>query len=395
MRLSVNQSSLAKALSIVNLAVSNRTTMPILGNVLLDATGDGLRLAATNREIGINCWIAADVEESGSTTIPARLLSEFVNSLPNERVSMALEQSTETLGLTCAKHSANIKGINAFEFPLIPTYQPEPTNSEAPTVTGDVYTVASNALASLIDSVVFAASADENRPTLTGVETTFEDGRLTMAATDGYRLSMRSMEASAGEKATIIIPGRSLSEVARIAADATGEITAIISANRNRVLFSATSAKEWQRVDIICELIDARFPDYRATIPKLHNTRCTIDTAALLKAVRVAMLFARDNANIIRCALRPDDSPSRGVFQVSATSAEMGDNVSEIECNVEGAEINIAFDGRLLSDALSHVLTAQVIIETTQPTRPGTIRPVGNDDYLMVIMPMNPMRLHS
>ena len=378
MRLSVNQSSLAKALSIVNRAVSSRTTMPILGNVLLDATGDGLRLAATNRKIGINCWIAADVEESGSTTIPARLLSEFINSLPNERVAMDLEQTTETLSLTCAKHSANIKGINAFEFPLIPT------NSEAPTVTGDVYTVASNALASLIDSVTFAASQDENRPTLTGVETTFEDGRLTMAATDGYRLSMRSMEASAGEKATIIIPGRSLSEVARIAADATGEITAIISANRNRVLFSATSAKEWQRVDIICELIDARFPDYRATIPKLHNTRCTIDTAALLKAVRVAMLFARDNANIIRCTMLPD-----GLFRIAATSVEMGDNTSEIECNVEGDEINIAFDGRLLSDALSHVLTAQVIIETTRPTRPGTIRPVGNDDYLMVIMPMN------
>ena len=384
MRLSVNQSSLAKALSIVNRAVSSRTTMPILGNVLLDATGDGLRLAATNREIGINCWIAADVEESGSTTIPARLLSEFVNSLPNERVSMALEQSTETLGLTCAKHSANIKGINAFEFPLIPTYQPEPTNSEAPSVTGDVYTVAPTSLAALIDSVTFAASQDENRPTLTGVETTFEDDRLTMAATDGYRLSMRSTETSTGKKATIIIPGRSLSGVSRIASDATGEITAIVSANRNQVLFSATSSKEWQRVDIVCELIDARFPDYRATIPKSHNTRCTVDTAALLKAVRVAMLFARDNANIIRCTVLPD-----GLFRIAATSAEIGDNVSEIECNVEGAEINIAFDGRLLSDALSHVTTAQVVIETAQPTRPGTLRPVGDSDYLMVIMPMN------
>lgn len=385
MRLSVNQSSLAKALSIVNRAVSNRTTMPILGNVLLDATGDGLRLAATNREIGINCWIAADVEESGSTTIPARLLSEFINSLPNERVNMALQQPMEMLRLTCAKHSANIKGINAFEFPLIPSYQPESTDTDAPVVAGDVYTVAPNALAALIDSVTFAASQDENRPTLTGVETTFDDGRLTMAATDGYRLSMRSVEASTGEKTTIIIPGRSLSEVSRIAADATGEITAIVSANRNQVLFSATSSKEWQRVDIICELIDARFPDYRATIPQSHNTRCTVDSAALLKAVRVAMLFARDNANIIRCSMLPD-----GLFRIAATSAEMGDNVSEIECNVEGAEINIAFDGRLLSDALSHVPTSQVTIETMQATRPGTLRPVGDSDYLMVIMPMHP-----
>jgi len=384
MRLSVNQSALAKALSIVNRAVSSRTTMPVLGNVLLDATGDGLRLAATNREIGINCWIAADVEESGSTTIPARLLSEFINSLPNERVTMALQQLTETLRLTCAKHSANIKGINAFEFPLIPAYQPEPTNSEAPTVTGDVYTVSSNALASLIDSVVFAASADDNRPTLTGVETTFEDGRLTMAATDGYRLSMRSMEASAGEKATIIIPGRNLSEVARICSDATGEITAIVSANRNQVLFSATGNKDWQRVDVVSELIDAKFPDYWATVPKMANTVAIIDTAKLLSAVKVAQLFARDNNNILRVSI------ASGGVRLSASSSEMGDNVSELDATVEGDPIEISFNAKYLIDALSHIDAPSIALETTKPTRPGMIKPGGHADYYQVLMPMAP-----
>lgn len=385
MRLSVNQSALAKALSIVNRAVSSRTTMPVLGNVLLDATGDGLRLAATNREIGINCWIAADVEESGSTTIPARLLSEFINSLPNERVTMALQQLTETLRLTCAKHSANIKGINAFEFPLIPAYQPEPTNSEAPTVTGDVYTVSSNALASLIDSVVFAASADENRPTLTGVETTFEDGRLTMAATDGYRLSVRSVDAiTQVEKNAVIIPARSLSEVALICNDATGDITSVISQGRNRILFSATGNKDWQRVDVVSELIDAKFPDYWATVPKMANTVAIIDTAKLLSAVKVAQLFARDNNNILRVSI------ASGGVRLSASSSEMGDNVSELDATVEGDPIEISFNAKYLIDALSHIDAPSIALETTKPTRPGMIKPGGHADYYQVLMPMAP-----
>lgn len=390
MRVSVNQPNLAAALSIAGRGVSPRSSLPVLGNILLEAKGDQLRLAATNREIGINCWIAAKVEEEGATTIPARLLTEFVNSLPPERIDMKLTARTQTMHLSCARFEANMKGIDAFEFPLLPTYQEQTPENEAPTVSGDTYTVDKEALASLIDGVIFAASKDDNRPTLTGVETVFDERKLTLGATDGYRMSTRTIDASAGAKATVIVPARSFGEVARIVKDAAADVTIVVSTNRNQVMFSAPGQKLWQRVDVVSELIDAKFPDFRATIPKSHNTRATIDTKALLDAVRVALLFGRDNANIVRFAFAPDIGSEPGRVQLSATSAEMGNNVSELACNVEGDRIDIAFDGRFVIETLAHIDTPQVIIGMTRPTRAATFRPVDDSEFLQVVMPMQP-----
>jgi len=382
MKLSVTQPSLSKALSIVGRAVSSRSTMPVLSNIMLEAKGNQLRLSAMNREIGINCWIAANVSDEGSTTIPARLLSEFVNNLPPEQIVLDLAARTQTLHLSCARFEANMKGIDAFEFPLIPTYQPEVVGGSEPSVIGATYAIEPGVLSTMISSVAYAASQDENRPTLTGVKTTFADGKLTMAATDGYRLSVRSAEVATAANAMVVIPGKNLSEMARICNDAAGEINAVVS--DNRILFSATSTKDWQRVDVVSELIDARFPDYTATIPKSYTTHTTVDTAALLKAVRVALLFARDNSNIVHLSLSP------GQLRLAATSAEMGDNVSELDANVRGDSLGISFNAKYLIDALSQVATPQVILETTVGTRPGVLKPVGSDDFLQVLMPMHP-----
>jgi len=387
MKLTVSQKNLSAALSIVGRAVSGRTTMPVLSNILLDATGDQLRLSATNREIGINCWIAARVHEDGATTIPARLLAEYVSSLPPERIDMELAVRTQTIHLSCARFEANIKGIDAFQFPLLPTYQPESALPDSPTVTGDAYAVDAKQVTETIDSVVFAASADESRPTLTGIETTFTDGKLTMAATDGYRLSVRSCDVTMEtEKNTVVIPARSLAEVARIAGSSIGMINVVIGEKRNQILFSATGGGEWQRVDVVSELIDARFPDYRATVPKSANTTTVIPTADLLKAAKVALLFARDSANIIRCQVMADQQ----LLRLAAASAEMGNNASELPCAIEGDSIEMALDAKFLIDALSHIDTPKVILQTTQPTRPVMIKAGDGVDGYQLLMPMAP-----
>jgi DNA polymerase-3 subunit beta len=387
MKLTVSQKNLSAALSIVGRAVSGRTTMPVLSNILLDATGAQLRLSATNREIGINCWIAAEVHEDGATTIPARLLAEYVNSLPPERIDMELAVRTQTIHLSCARFEANIKGIDAFEFPLLPTYQPESALPDSPTVTGDAYAVDAKQVTETIDSVVFAASADESRPTLTGIETTFTDGKLTMAATDGYRLSVRSCDVTMEtEKNTVVIPARSLAEVARIADGSVGMINVVVSEKRNQILFSATGGGEWQRVDVVSELIDARFPDYRATVPKSANTTTVIPTADLLKAAKVALLFARDNANVIRCQVMFDQQ----LLRLAAASAVMGNNASELPCAIEGDSIEMALDAKFLIDALSHIDTPKVILQTTQPTRPVMIMAGDGVDGYQLLMPMHP-----
>ena len=392
MRVSVNQPNLDAALSIAGRGVSPRSSLPVLGNILLEAKGDQLRLAATNREIGINCWIAAKVEEEGAITIPARLLTEFVNSLPPERIDMKLTAKTQTMHLSCVRFEANLKGIDAFEFPLLPTYQEQTPENESPTVSGDTYTVDNKALASLIDGVIFAASKDDNRPTLTGVETVFDERKLTLGATDGYRMSTRTIDASFGAKATVIVPARSFGEVARIVKDTAGDVTIVVSEKRNQIMFSAPGQKLWQRVDVVSELIDARFPDFRAGVPKSHSTRAIINTKALLNAVRVALLFGRDNANYVRFAFAPGIGSEPGRVQLSATSAEMSNNVSELACDVEGDRIDIAFDGRFVIETLNHIDTPQVTIGMTTPKRPATFRPVDYSEFLQVVMPMQPPR---
>jgi len=403
-RVSCFQENLAKGLSIVGRAVSSRSTLPVLGNILLEAKDNQLRLAATNLEIGINCWIGARVEDEGAITVPARLLTEFVNSLPPERIDMELAVRTQTLHLQCARYDANIKGIDAAEFPIIPTVDngngPEET---AEVLEGSTIALETTGLRKMIDQVIFAAATDESRPTLTGVEVAFKGDRLTMAATDGYRLSVRSVELDHPfqEEITVIVPARSLGELARVLADADDEqpVQVTVTQARNQILFrvqgKGTQARgAFHKVDIVSQLIDARFPDYRAIIPKSYQTRTVVDTQELLKAVRVAHLFARDNANIVRLKVIPTNGETPGAVQLIATSAEMGDNVNELDALVEGDELDIAFNARYLIDVLSQIDQPQVVLETTQPTRPGAIRPVGmgTEEFLHVVMPMHPPR---
>ena len=194
MRVSCLQENLAKGISIVGRAVSTRSTLPVLGNILLEAKDGELRLAATNLEIGVNCWIGAKIEDEGAVTVPARLLAEFVNSLPPDTIEMELSVRTQQLHLRCARYEANIKGVDAAEFPIVPLaggdHQIDETTE---TLEGTRTELNAAGLRKMIDQVVFAASVDESRPTLTGVEVTFSPERLTMAATDGYRLSVRSV----------------------------------------------------------------------------------------------------------------------------------------------------------------------------------------------------------
>jgi DNA polymerase-3 subunit beta len=376
----------------------------VLGNILLEAKNNELRLAATNLEIGVNCWIGAKVEDEGAITVPARLLSEFVNSLPPERIDMELAVRTQTLHLRCARYDANMKGLDATDFPIIPTAGTgDEIDEQVEVLEGTRIELETTGLRKMIDQVSFAASSDESRPTLTGVEVSFHPERLTMAATDGYRLSVRSAHLDkpfVQEPITVLVPARSLGELGRIIADAdtSKPVQVIVTQARNQILFQVWGKEgrgAFHRVELASQLIDARFPDYRAIIPKTHTTRTVVDTASLLKAVRVAQLFARDNANIVRVAFSPGNGGKQeGQLRLTATSAEMGDSVNEIDAMVEGTDLEIAFDARFLIDVLSQIDQAQVVLETTQSTRPGTIRPLGmgEDEFLHVVMPMHPPR---
>ena len=377
MKISCLQENLTKGLATVGRAVATRSTLPVLSNILLKSDEGRLRLAATNLEIGVNCWIGARVKEEGSTTVPARLLTEFVNSLPPGQIDMELSERTQSLNLKCARYEANIKGIDATEFPDVPT---------AESIGGkNNLHLEADAFRQMIDQAVFAAATDESRPILTGVLAQFHQGGLTLAAADGFRLAVISADVGVDvdEAISVIVPARALAELNRISGDQTDPIELMITPARNQILFHLSNT------DLVSQLIEGNFPDYTQIVPKSFTTRTLVSTQELLKAVKVAFLFARDAANIVRFHAVPGTELTPGQTIVTGISAELGDNVSELDASIEGDEIEIAFNARYMIDALSAVGTPQVALETSTPSSPGVIRPIGGNDFLCVIMPMH------
>jgi DNA polymerase-3 subunit beta len=240
-------------------------------------------------------------------------------------------------------------------------------------------------LRTTIEQVAFAAATDESRPILTGVLAKFEDTQLTLAAADGFRLSVRvvSLPRPVPDPVSIIIPARALVELGRISGEQQEPVVITVTPTRNQVLFQLTD------IVLVSQLIDGNFPDYRQIIPRDRTTRTVMDTAAFLKACKTALIFARDAAHITRLHIKPGSELAPGHVIVSATSAETGDDVSEIDASIEGEEIEIAFNVRYMIDVLSVAGAPQVALDTTMPSSPGVVRPVGDVDFTHVIMPMH------
>ena len=374
MKVSVLQENLAHGLSIVARAVSPRSTLPVLGNILI-ATDEGrLRLSATNLELGITCWIGAKIEEEGSTTVPARTYTDLINTFPSDHVSIDLNVRTQTMNVRCGTSNTDIKCIDAQEFPPMPS----PEYKE-----GIQLNVAD--LKEMIQQVVFAASTDEARPILTGVLVTIEDSLLSLASADGFRLSVRSAELSAHLSNSIqaVIPARALSELARISTDGKETVTMTIPPQSGRVIFRT------QNVELASQLIDGAFPDYEQIIPLSHETRTVLSTDAFLKACKQAEIFAREGSLIARVSITPGGELQPGTVEISGQSEETGSNQTIVDASIEGPPILIAFNVRFLREVLEVIKTPNVALETTVNTSPGVIRPIGEKDFTHVIMPMH------
>ena len=374
MKVSCLQENLAKGLSIVGRAVSSRSTLPVLANVLLATEEGRLKLSATNLEIVITCWIGAKVETEGAITVPARTFSDLVSALSPDRIDMTLDEKTNTLHLESARSEANLKGIDASEFPLVP--EPSADNR---------FQVETQVLKNMIDQVAFAAATDDARPTLTGVLTKLADNQITMAATDGFRLSIKSTKLAdfSADPIEVIIPARALNELSRIVDDETEKIFISMPEGRNQVVF------DMENIVLVTQLIDGNFPDFQPVIPQRFATRTILNAGEFSKACKMAEIFARESSHTARVRIEPGNELMPGYATISATSAETGDNVAQIDATVEGDEIEIAFNVRYMSQVLAVMGTPQVALETTLSTEPGVIKPVGDDDFVHIIMPMH------
>lgn len=374
MKVSCLQENLAKGLSIVSRAVAARSTLPVLGNILLATDGGRLRLSATNLELGITCWIGAKIEDEGAITLPAKTLVDLVNTLPPDNVQLSLSARTQTVSLNCGRIKASIKGIDAQEFPAIP-----PADIDA------AIQLNVEDLRDMIAAVIFAAATDEARPILTGVLARLEGANVTLAASDGFRVAERTARLSApvDEPVTAVIPARALAELGRVIS-AQEPVYMHLPPGRGQVIFHHGN------VELVSQLIEGAFPAYQNIIPKGYRTRSVVSTEEFRKACKSSDIIAREAAHTTRLKIKPgEDTLIPGHVTISATAAETGDNVAELDATIEGEAVEIAFNVKYLVDVLNIIDTPNVALETSAATSPGVIRPVGRDDYVYVVMPMH------
>ena len=381
MKLSCLQKNLFEALNIVGRAVPTRSSLPVLSNVLLATEEGRLKLAATNLEMAVTVLIGAKIEEDGAITLPARLLTEWIALLDRDaQVDLVLNKRNKKMHLVSGRFEANVSGIDAEEFPSIPVVEE-----------GTAATLDAASFKTAVEQVVFAAATDDTRPVLAGVLVRLEEGKLTLAAADGFRLAVRVVDApgDASSELSMIVPGRTLADLARVLPDEEGKTVELAATpNRSQVMF------RFGDLQLVSRLIDGQFPDFQRIIPREAKTKAVVPTRELLQATRAASVFSRDNSMIVRLQLSPAESGQElalGTVTVTSNGGELGDNTGQVDARIEGEEQQAAFNGKFLREALEALGTQEVLMEITGPASPGLFHPPGNTEgsHLHVIMPMH------
>ena len=377
MKVQVLQENLQRGLSIVGRAVATRSTLPITANVLVSTDRGRLKLAATDLDISICAWIGAKIDEEGATTVPSRLISDFVAQLPAATVSLEVPQNGRQLRLECARNDSTINSMDAEDFPRIPEIRD-----------GVVVQFDPKALRRAIERVEFAAATDDSRPVLTGVHIKTEGSRLTMAAADGFRLAVAdiTLPEAPSESLEVIVPARALRELSRLVGESNEPVEMRVNPQRTQVLFAMTD------VEMVAQLIQGTFPNYTQLIPAEYGTKVVVNVDEFKREARIAAIFARDGSGIIRLQMAPGEGGMPGQLTISARADEIGDNEGKIDAWVEGDSSKIAFNSRYLQDVLN-VLTGWVALEMTSPSSQGVFRPVDENGvaepgYVHVVMPM-------
>lgn len=374
---------LYEAVQTVGRAVSGRSTLPILSHILVTPQGGAnLKLTATDLEMWVECSLTAriqaslgDMEEAGGFTVPSRYFTEILGALPEADVVLDRPDGGNKTQLRCGRSDYSLLGLPAEEFPALPEVEANAT-----------ITVSGAMLKAMIKQVAFAVSTDETRVILTGVLFIFNGQQIKMVATDTHRLAVRGGVASSGEgQGQAVLPARAMNEISRLAGDDDEVVIALAQGQaRFEVNKKNSNGETVSTTTLITRLIEGQFPNYERVIPQGHERKLTLETAEFQKAVKRVAIVARENAN--RIVLETEGA----ALAMSAESGTVGSARDEIEVAREGDDIQIAFNAKYLGDVLAAIETEGVVLELTEPLRPGILRPIGDNaaDYLCVLMPM-------
>ena len=370
MKLSLLTENLNTALTHVSRFVSTKAQLPILSHILFSSDSGRLKLSATSLEMGINYWTGAKIETEGSFCLPAKDISEFISYLPGGKIDFSLNDQN-LLTVTSTKASSTFSTLSSTDFPIIPSI--------------DSSTVFELDLPSLLDSVAsvaFASATDDSRPVLTSVLCKFTSESLTLVATDGFRLSLKTIKFSNPitfpddqESLTLLVPSKSLAEVLKIAKVAP-KIKVGLTPDRHQVVFVL------EDLEIVSRLIDGEYPNFERIIPEVSPTKVYVNKEELAQAIRLASVFARQSANVVRFTLKANS------LELSANAPQIGQNQVSVDAKIEGDPLEIAFNYKFISDFLAIAKSDEITIELNQPLTPGAFRDPQNPDLLHIIMPV-------
>ncbi|GIW69389.1 MAG: DNA polymerase III subunit beta [Patescibacteria group bacterium] len=368
MKFSCLQENLNRGLQITTRAVPAKGSLPILSNVLLSTENGRIKLAATNLETAITTYVNASVEKEGTITIPAKILKELVANLPPSTIEVNLDN--DILNIKSEKTKSKINGTDAKDFPELPTMPVKGTSLE----------LDPKIFATAVSLVCFASSLDESRPIFTGVYIAYDNGKMTLASTDGFRLSERTIKtgSSKAKKFTALIPSKTLAEVSKIFASSESPVKMTLSEDENLALFSA------EDTTIATRIIDGQYPDYKKIIPTTAAVKASFSSSDFLDAVRLTTVFVKEgSSNTLKIRIDPE-----GVIKISSLNNEVGTHESEISAEVDGDMLEIAFSSKYLLDFLNNVRGEKIIIEANSNNSACIFKTENEEDFLHIIMPI-------
>jgi DNA polymerase III subunit beta len=364
MKLTILQQDLWPVLQSVSRSCGVRSQLPVLSNILFQTDKGKLKLSATNLEIGVVKSINAEITEEGEITVPSKTIVDVISNLSGETITISA--TADQMEIATSSFSSKVNGISANEFPNIPL-----SGKEAITLDFQV-------LVKSLPQVTFAAASDDGRPILTGILTEIKDKKLQIVATDGYRLAHKFMPIEQDSNFKALIPRRTLEEVIRLIAEDEVDVVKIATSDdQNQIIFS------FGNTQVSSRLIEGQFPAWEKIIPAEFKARLVVERAEILKSVKLASVFARSEANMVKLKNLPDK------LILTSEAKELGNQQREIEAQGEGEEIQIAFNTKFLQDALSAVNCSQIILELSGSLSAAVIKPMGEEGLQYIIMPVN------
>jgi len=372
------QENLKHALNITERIIGRNLTLPILNNLLFSTEKNKLKISSTNLEIGINHWTIGKIESKGSITVPARLIGDFVNNLPSKKLELKVKN--DNLELKCENFKANIKGLKADDFPIIPKITDKP-----------LVKIKRGLLKNGFSQVVNMVALSESRPGISGVFMKIDKNSVKLVSTDTFRLAEKTIKLTPSDfllktnsERAVIVPQRTIQEVIRILGETnakteeeTEDVKVVFSGNQ--ILFDLGSTQ------IISRLIEDQYPNYRQIIPATLTTKAIVNRQELINNIKIASLFS-GRVNDVKVITQP----KKNILEVWSKDADIGEHKSQLKAEIEGKETEVAFNYRYILDALNNIFSDKVVLglNDSSSSRAATIRPVGDASYIYVLMPI-------